>query len=459
MENLSWDLLAALVNSTAGMGEGLGKEHRKSYDLVLSWLQREPRVAAHWHAASRTLFRMLRLGKAYVAYGIENGAIEVLLKELPNWEAAAALPCILRFVGGANNDFAPTKDLSPSNDEAIKRLQAATAVALLSPTLERHRLDQNVQNHVVQLLCKLLNTAGAVAAFQKADGFPNMVEILKVHKKNAKVMEYTLSCLNQVMLDVARTDELVKAGAVKATVKVLSKNFGRPKNVSLALTALSKIAEFQAPSLHFILKEWDQKITDRFSPEDIPAEVHKMEAIFRMENYTQYGGGTAAVAYEACMKYQNDPNVVKHALQCLRSKAWDPQKRLEFKEIPDFIKGISKVTRTHNRSREVLLAGAELCKVSMERGLMALDDPKFDEFADFAVVLIENIIGSSGTHWKPVHWLLILDTIKLVARRPAGFKALTKRSIRNQLLDKTDAGGSELRAMTTDVVNILNIPL
>jgi len=329
-------------------------------------------------------------------------------------------------------------------------------VSVLSPTMKHHRLDMNVQNNVVQLLCKLLNSAGAVASFQKADGFPQVLEILKVHRKNRRVVQYTLTALNKVMLDLARTEELVNADVINRTMKCMKKHIESGECRSLALTVLTTIARFNPVSIGPILDSWDKHLSA--SPEELPLDVKTTVAILKLEQYTHYGGGSALEAFNSMLEFERDPIVVKNALHCMRSKAWDPQKRLEFKEIPDFVKGVSRVCRTHNRNREVLLAGVEMCKVSMERGMMGPDDPKFEEFADVAVQILENNICSNG-FWKPVHWLLVLDTIKLVARRPIGMKVLNRKCLRSQLLDKIDSGGEELRAMTTDVVNILNVPL
>jgi hypothetical protein len=257
------------------------------------------------------------------------------------------------------------------------------------------------------------------------------------------------------MLDLARTDELVKAGVINKTVKVLQKHIDDKECRTLALNAITKISNFNPASIQPILQVWETEMQKR-SPEEIPVDVEMAGIILKLVNYTHYGGGSALEATTWMMKFPQDPDVVKHGLQCLRSKAWDPQKRLEFKEVPGFMKSLSVVSRAHTRNRDVLMAATELCKVSMERGLMGPDDPNFEEFGEFAVSVVENNLTTAG-FWKPVHWMLILDTIKLLARRPLGLKILIRRSIRSQLLTRSDAGGEELRNMTNDVLTILNV--
>merc|ERR1719265_138299 len=157
--------------------------------------------------------------------------------------------------------------------------------------------------------------------------------------------------MNQVMLDVARADEMVKCGMVKRTVKVLIKHVQDKELRTEALTAITKVAQFNAASISPMLDSWEKEIKRR-SPDEIPMDVQTCGVVLRLENYSQYGGGTALEATNWMVNFSDNPDVVKHALQCLRSKAWDPQRRLEFQEVPSYIETLSKVIRQHHKHRE-----------------------------------------------------------------------------------------------------------
>merc|ERR1719191_2230188 len=213
----------------------------------------------------------------------------------------------------------------------------------------------------------------------------DILETLERFADDPNLVLAGLAILQQLAYNPAYVEQMTGHNKLNQSMNVLSTNIHEELPRKGVLDLFCRILETRNECTNRMVDAWVIMEKELASKQILLTEdMVKFAALLKLEQYTLYGGGSVGIVVDLLQRHVEDEEVCKKACLCLQKKAWDPQKRLEFKEVPGFVDVIRKAIEQQKKSPPVLLAAVEMYKVWFERGLLRQDDERYDNLCNAA---------------------------------------------------------------------------